>query len=124
MSLLEKLALILTVVCFLSVTVVPLIAINLKYKAGWHRWRKNQYRVVQTTISTSYSEEVSVQYIIQKKGFRGWRDNPSIPGYDHYGDCHLWSTQPFEKLETAQWWMDRITAVVSGAPARKDNVVI
>ena len=120
----ETLAIILISVFTFLFIFFPVIHICLKYKPWWHRWRNHKYRIIQTTITTSYSEDVIVQYIIQKKGIRGWRDNPEIPGYDHYGDCSLWSTKPFEKLENAEWWMDRITAVTSGAPARKDNPVI
>ena len=112
---------------FLLITGIGLlISMELfRYTEKWHRWRKHKYRIIQMTIVVIYSDEPLIKYAIQRKrcfGF-GWKENPNIPRYDSDGKLQMYHTVYYDTLQECQQWMDGIVAVVSGNPARKENVV-
>ena len=113
-------------IIFLSVAAVamatPFVRLWLQYSRWWHIWRKYKYRIVQTVVVVGYAEDPIIGYVIQKKGWFGWRDNPDVPGFDSYGEFSVWRTEPYKTLNQAQAWMDRIAGVKNGG--RKDNVVV
>ena len=102
------------VVLVIGGVATPFIHLYLVYTCWWHRFRKYRYRVVQSTVMSHYNDTPRTYYVIQKRGWFGWRDNPDIPGYCSWdGRFSLWKTEHYDTLEKAQEQMDRITAVMN-----------
>ena len=108
---------------FLTVISIPFIYLYLRFSRWWHRLRKYKYRLVQATVVSSYGDDPRTYWVIQKKGWFGWRDNPEIPGYcPSDGKFHIWHSYYYSSREEGEKWMDRISAVMV-ADGEKRTVV-
>ena len=98
-------------VCFLA---IPLIQLWFKYSRWWHRFRKYQYRIIQSTIMSKYDDDPRTYFMIQKKGWFGWKDRPDLPGYcSGSGKFSIYRSTYYDSLEEAQGWLDMNVAIMT-----------
>ena len=112
------------VMCVVLGTAFSYIAARLlllwfEYSRWWHRWRKYQYRVIQSTVVSSYGADPRTYYIIQRRSFFGWRDNPDVPGYDTQGKFAIYRTYYYDSFEEAEKWMDGIVSIMNSEAEKR-----
>ena len=100
-------------VMLVSICVICFLRVYLLYSRWWHRLRKYKYRVIQSTVVSMYNAAPRTYFVIQKKGWFGWRDNPDIPGYcPSTGKFSIWRTSYYDTFDEVNKWMDMIDAIM------------